>query len=126
MRPTLALAALLSLATCADNPSFGRDLGQWGDQPPEVRDWYREAELTEAAQQRFPFKKCCAQSDVVRTEFRVGKVSGDDEWFWLDGETWRRVPPDIIHWGSHAPDGQPTLFVYSGRETCFFPGDGGL
>lgn len=36
------------------------------------------------------------------------------------------VPPDIIHWGESAPGGQPTLFVYSGMETCFFPGDSGI
>lgn len=115
----LALASALS-------PAPARDLGQWDGQPQEVRDWYKNAELTAEAQQRFPFKKCCAQSDVVRTQFRVDKVSGADAWWWLDGETWRAVPPDIIHWGESAPDGQPTLFVFLGKETCFFPGDGGL
>ena len=36
--------------------------------------------------------------------------------------------PEItrIHWDKRAPNGQPTLFVYSGKETCFFPGDGGI
>jgi hypothetical protein len=31
-----------------------------------------------------------------------------------------------MNWGRTAPNGQPTLFVYSGNETCFFPGDGGI
>lgn len=115
----LALAGALSLG-------HARDLGQWAGQPPEVRDWYRDAELTLAARQRFPFVKCCTQSDVVRTQFRVDKVSGADAWWWRDGETWKRVPDDIIHWGEHAPDGQPTLFVFLGKETCFFPGDSGI
>ena len=53
-------------------------------------------------------------------------TSGGDEWYWLNGERWRRIPDDIIHWGKSAPGGKPTLFVYSGAETCFFPGDGGI
>ena len=35
-------------------------------------------------------------------------------------------PDDIIHWDQHAPGGKPTLFVFDGNETCFFPGDGGI
>jgi len=38
----------------------------------------------------------------------------------------KRIPPDVIHWGVSAPGGQPTLFVYSGHEMCFFPGDSGI
>lgn len=91
----------------------------------ETQQWYRNAELTKAAQQRFPFKKCCDHADVVRTSFRVDKSSGADEWLYLDGDQWKRVPPDIIHWGESAPDGRPTLFVYAGKETCFFPGESG-
>jgi hypothetical protein len=128
MRPTLAaLAALLALACtgCVPRMASARDFGQWASQPQEIRDWYKNAELTPEAQKRFPFKKCCDNADVVRTNFRVDKTSGADEWFWLDGETWKRIPPDIIHWGESAPDGRPTLFVYSGKETCFFPGESG-
>ena len=93
---------------------------------PEIQAWYRNAELTEAAKIRLPFKKCCDHADVVRTRFTVNKTDAGDEWFYLDGESWKRIPPDIIHWGLTAPDSQPTLFVYAGKETCFFPGDGGI
>jgi len=99
---------------------------EYASQPPEVQQWYRNAELTAAAQARFRFKKCCDHADVVKTKFNVNRTTSGDEWFWLDGETWRRIPDDIIHWDQRAPSGQPTLFVYSGRETCFFPGDGGI
>ena len=80
----------------------------------------------EAAKIRFPFKKCCDHADVVKTRFTVNKTNNGDEWYWLDGEEWRRVPNDIVHWGRSAPGGKPTLFVYSGQETCLFPGDGGI
>ena len=98
---------------------------EYASQPQDVRDWYKNAELTTAAQVRFPFKKCCDHADVVRTRFSVSRIDGHDEWSWLDGATWRRVPDDVIHWGVSAPGGQPTLFVYSGKETCFFPGESG-
>lgn len=94
--------------------------------PPEVQAWYRDAELTDAAKRRFNFKKCCDHADVVKTKFNVNKTDAGDEWYWLDGDSWRRIPDDIIHWGVHAPNGQPTLFVFMGRETCFFPGRDGI
>jgi hypothetical protein len=99
---------------------------EYADAAPAVREWYQHAELTKQAQMRFPFKSCCEHADVVRTQFRVNKVDGHDEWYWLDNGEWRRIPDDIIHWGEAAPDKQPTLFVYKGHETCFWPGDSGI
>jgi hypothetical protein len=34
--------------------------------------------------------------------------------------------PSSGDWCESAPGGLPTLFVYDGRETCFFPGEGGI
>jgi hypothetical protein len=122
MKVPISLILVLAFAT----QSHARWKPEYENQPAEVQEWYRNAEVTEAAQQRFPFKKCCDNADVVRTKFNVNRTNAGDEWFWLDGETWRRIPDDIIHWDKRAPNGQPTLFVYSGKETCFFPGDGGI
>ena len=99
---------------------------EYADAPQQVQDWYKNAELTPKAQMRFPFKKCCDHADVVKTQFRVDKATNGDAWYWLDGEQWRRIPDDIIHWGQSAPSRQPTLFVYQGKETCFWPGDPGI
>ena len=99
---------------------------EYANAPQQVQDWYRDAELTPKAQMRFPFKKCCDHADVVKTQFRVDRASGGDAWYWLDGDAWRRIPDDIIHWGQTAPSGQPTLFVYQGKETCFWPGEPGI
>ncbi|MGH6726588.1 MAG: hypothetical protein ACREB8_08590 [Pseudolabrys sp.] len=99
---------------------------EYASAPQTVRDWYQHAELTRKAQMRFPFKSCCEHADVVRTQFRVNRATAGDEWYWLDGETWRRIPDDIVHWGETAPDKQPTLFVYQGHETCFWPGESGI
>ncbi len=100
---------------------------EYAQLPQSVREWYKAQELTPAAQEIFHFKSCCANSDVVRTEFRVTKASGNDEWWWLDGEseTWRRIPDYVINWGRSAPDGKPTMFALEGMPTCFFPGEAG-
>ena len=117
----LSLVAILALSVQAQ----ATWKPEYASRPPEVQAWYQNAELTEAAKGRFPFKKCCYHADVVRTRFTVNKTDAGDEWFYLDDDIWKRIPPDIIHWGETAPGGQPTLFVYSGKETCFFPGDSG-
>lgn len=98
---------------------------EYAQLPQATRDWYRDAELTEAAKKRFNFTKCCDQSDVVKTKFKVGGTGGD-QWWWLNDNKWQRIPDDVIHWGVSAPGGLPTLFVLGGQPTCFFPGEGGL
>lgn len=89
--------------------------------------WYEAQQINPEAQVRLgvSWKSCCAHSDVVKTRFRVNRDTADDEWFWLDGNTWRPISPDIVHWNDPTPDRQPVLFVYSGKPTCFYPGDSG-
>lgn len=120
-----ALAAFLLLGDAA----YGRWKAEYASQPQSVRDWYANALLTPAAQQRLRWVKCCDHADVVRTRFHVNKRDGKDEWFYLvpgsDNE-WRGIPDDIIHWGESAPGGKPTLFIYQEIETCFWPGEGGI
>lgn len=120
----LALAGVLS--SCGLDPVFARWKPEYASNPPEVQAWYQNAEITKEGQKRFPWTKCCAHSDVVKTRFNVNRTTAGDEWYWLDAGNWRRIPDDIIHWGESAPGGEPTLFVYDGKETCFFPGDGGI
>jgi len=99
---------------------------EYANAAPEVQEWYRKAQLTDAAQRRFGFKSCCAHSDVVKTTFRVDKATDGDAWYWLKDGQWALIPSDIIHWGESAPDGQPTLFAIGNLPTCFYPGEGGL
>jgi hypothetical protein len=122
MRGFLAASVFCLLAAA---PAAATDNGQWAGQPAAERAWYSNATLTPAAQKRLGWAMCCDHSDVVHTKFRVNKTTGADEWWWLDGDTWKLVPADVIHWGESAPGGQPTLFVFEGEPTCFYPGDGG-
>lgn len=114
-------AAVAVLAICRADATWKPE---YAANSAEVQAWYENAELTPEAKQRFPFKKCCDQSEVFRTQFKVDKASGRDEWWYFDGE-WKRIPDDIVHVDEHAPDNQPTLFLYHGKETCFFPGGAG-
>jgi hypothetical protein len=118
-------AAVLVIYLCRWSPAQARDYGQYADAAPAVRDWYKAQELTPAAQQRFAFKSCCDNSDVVRTQFRVNSGSGADEWFWLHDGKWERIPDDVIHWGEVAPGGQAVMFALDGRPTCFYPAESG-
>ena len=121
---TIAFVSVLVLVATMARPAHARWKSEYAAAPQAVQDWYQNAELTEAAKKRFSFTKCCAKADVVDTKFKVGGA-GNDEWWWLNSGQWQRVPDDIIHWGEHAPGGRPTLFVYDGRPTCFFPGEDG-
>lgn len=126
----IAVLALACLTVYEARHAHGRDNGQWEQVDPAVRNWYDTREITDATQKRLgvQWKSCCKHADVVRSQFRVNKADGEDEWFYMtDAGAWKRIPPDIIHWDEHAPDGQPTLFVDSTRgELCFFPPDGGI
>jgi hypothetical protein len=117
--------AVAALAT-AENQARATWKPEYANAAPEIKAWYQNAQLTQAAQKRFGFKSCCAHSDVVRTEFRVDKATNGDEWYWLNNGRWTQIPSDIIHWGESAPDRQPTLFAIGNLPTCFYPGQGGL
>jgi hypothetical protein len=122
----LLLAFVLMAFVTVANQANATWKPEYANASPEAQEWYRTAQLTDAAQQRFGFKSCCAHSDVVKTGFRVNKASSGDEWYWLNGEQWNLISGDIIHWGESAPDRQPTLFAIGNLPTCFFPGEGGL
>jgi len=92
MRPVFPLCVIAVMAWSVQAPATWKP--EYAANPPEVQAWYRNAELTEAAKIRFPFKKCCDHADVVKTKFSVNKTSQGDEWFWLDGDQWRKVPGD--------------------------------
>src|SRR5690348_6209954 len=62
-----AAAAFASQAQATWKPEYTNNA-------PEVQAWYRNAELTEAAKNRFPFKKCCDHADVVKTKFNVNRT----------------------------------------------------
>jgi hypothetical protein len=121
----VVVAAIIAIGLALLNAAHARWKPEYANAPQAVQDWYQSRELTEAAQSRFHFKSCCAHSDVVKTKFKVGGA-GNDQWWWLDGEAWKRIPDDVIHWNEHAPDGMPVMFAVGGNPVCFYPPDGGI
>jgi hypothetical protein len=117
----LGVTALGLLTPLAVPVAIAQHIDRYGNVDPAVREWYRTRTLTPAAEKRIGFKSCCDAGDVVLTKFRAE----GDQWFWLDGDQWKLVPPDIIHWGDVTPTGEPILFAVAGKEVCFFPGAGG-
>jgi hypothetical protein len=111
----IAAILLTTVSARAEDPAIHGNHGH---------DWYAEAELTDAARLRLgvSWKKCCNQSEVVRPKFRVDRTTNDDVWEWFDPmlNRWRTVPADIIHWGEHAPDKRPTLFIHQGSRHASF------
>jgi hypothetical protein len=92
----------------------------------QMQAWYSEVEIMPEARKRLPWTKCCNKAEIVKAQFRVEKTTNGDEWYYWTNGSFKRIPPDIIHWGEVAPDKEATLFVYNGHETCFFPPEGGL
>lgn len=115
------LLAIIHEAT----PAHAHWKPEYAQASQETRDWYESRELTPEVFARFHFHSCCNNSDVVKTKFKVSG-SGNDEWFWQNGDNWDRIPDDVIHWNEHAPDGQAVLFAVGGRPVCFFPPDSGI
>ena len=120
------LAKLLSYVTFSLFVVSGAK-AEWDGVKGQYSAWYEAQEINPEAQKRLgiSWKSCCNHSDVVKTRFRVDRTTYDDEWWYLDGNTWRKVPSDIVHWNDPTPDGRPVLFVYQGTPTCFYPGDTG-
>lgn len=122
----LALSSILSHKARGDD-FVPKDKSQWADVSPERKKWFESQKMTPAARERLqvPWASCCDNGDVFRTRFRVG-VKNDDVWEYLDGDTWRVIPPDIIQ-DVPSLDSEPILFrsPRTGTEYCFFLPPGG-
>ena len=111
--------ALLLLTAGFANATWKPD---YAASPPEWIAWFRAAELTEKARERFPFKNCCEQADRFKTNFKV--ESG--RWSYLKDTQWKDISDDIIHYEDDPkmPEQlkrEGVLFIYRGQETCFWP-----
>lgn len=95
--------------------------------PVENQAWYQNAETNVEARPTFPtpWAKCCNHAEVVPMKHIVFPTA-DHGWQWNDNGTIRDIPDVIVHWSEAAPDNKPTLFVYLGVMTCFYPPQGGV
>jgi len=112
-------AALILLAAKYANATWKPD---YAHSPPGWLAWFSQAELTDQARKRFPFKNCCERADRFKTAFRI--ESG--RWRYLSDGQWRDIPDDVIHYENDPkmPEllkQEGVLFIYNGAETCFWP-----
>lgn len=124
-------AAVFGLCLGALKPpkAAARDLGQWEETTPEVREWYRSLKMPDA-----PLVPCCGESDAYFAEafVRDGKVYArivDDR---PDGPRGRphvpvgteiEVPNHKLKFDSGNPVGHAVIFLSpSGAVYCFVQG----
>ena len=118
-----ALALLLAVS-----PASSEWKPEYAQASPERQQWFQSQQINPNAQKRLgvAFKSCCDNGDVFKTRFRVSN-NGGDRWEYLDGETWKVIPADIIH-EEPSLDNSPVLFRHrlNGMELCFFKPQGGI
>lgn len=122
------LAGMVVLAFGAE----ARDLGQWKDSDPAVREWYEKL-----MQPDIPTSSCCAESDAYfcddvhvkdgrtfcsitddRSDEPRGRPHRDV------GETFE-IPPNKLKWDKGNPTGHSIIFLSrSGYVFCFVQGTG--
>ena len=100
---------------------------EYGQSPEAYIEWFKNAQTTPEAFNRFGWNSCCSHADRYVTQFRTN--ANRDEWWYLkDGKTWEKIPDFIIHWEDDPkmPEQlkvEGVLFIYQsdGRLTCFWP-----
>ncbi len=94
--------------------------------PQENQQWYQNAETNPEARATFPtpWAKCCNHAELIPVK-NIIFPTDKHGWQWNDEGVVKNIPDIIIHWSEAAPDNQPTLFVYIGIMTCFYPPQGG-
>ena len=112
-------AALILLAAKYANATWKPD---YAHSPPGWLDWFSQAELTDQARKRFPFKTAVNGSIASRLPSGL-KVDGGA--ISVNGQ-WRDIPDDVIHYENDPkmPEllkQEGVLFIYNGAETCFWP-----
>ena len=117
MRTLLWLLLLIVPAMAHDLPGIS----------PENQAWYQNAETNPEARPTFPtpWQKCCNHAEVIPIKDIIFPTQ-EHGWQWNDKGEIKNIPNIIIHWHESAPDNKPTLFVYLGVMTCFYPPQGGV
>lgn len=134
VRPGTLLALALALYGASPPPAHGRDLGQWENGDPVIRNWYQTLMQPDA-----PSMPCCGEADAYwadEVHVRDGRVFAKitDE---RDDAPLRRphiapgtefeIPHEKLKWDRGNPTGHNILFVGAGNGRVFcFVQNGGI
>jgi hypothetical protein len=118
---------VLLLAVAVSWPASARWREEFANVDPVIRAWYESRNMTEATMKRlgWHWRSCCDHGDVVHTQFDHRDVFGKGEWYYMAEGDWKLIPEDTVQYGQSPPKNEPVLFVYYGKEVCFFPPDAG-
>jgi len=110
-----------------------RDLGQWADSDPLVREWFRELKQPDN-----PSRSCCGESDAYWADsYEVngdqyiaiitdGRDDGPLNRIHIDNGTRFLVPKSKIKWDSGNPTGHGIIFIGPNKDVyCYLPPGGG-
>lgn len=121
----LLVFALLFAAACW-HQLLARDLGQWEDQPPEIRQWFQQL-----MQPDNPQVSCCGQADAFGADSYA--VEGDHYVAIItDGKgiipegTRIPIPNHKMKWDQGNPTGHGIVFLSSGGQVFCYVAPGGV
>lgn len=118
-RRAIKLAALRAalVTVLIGTPAVAHDNGQFGDVPPQVREWFHNVRSAKGI-------PCCDIADGHRTDFDMRQ---NLYWVPIDGN-WMPVPPDAVLKNAGNPTGSAVVWYsnYGGQVIirCFVPGGG--
>ena len=126
VRRVLFVPALSFLMTMNSICAMGRDNGQWGDQPPHVREWFRQL-----MQPDEPTKSCCGEADAYEAD--VFEAEGDHYVAIItngkgDIANGTRVPvPNYkMKWNQGNPTGHGIIFIGPASQIYCYVTPGGV
>jgi hypothetical protein len=115
VKAAMLRAVLLTLLI--GTPAIAHDDGQFGDVPPQVREWFHSVRSAKGI-------PCCDIADGHRTEFDMRQ---NLYWVPINGN-WMPVPPDAVLKNAGNPtDGAIVWYSDYGGQViirCFVPGGG--
>jgi hypothetical protein len=132
VRCVIAIAALLVGVLMFVHLALARDLGQWENSDPRIKEWYRSLMRPDV-----PTVPCCGEADaywadkVVSRDGKTYATITDDR---PDAPLGRphipngtefEIPPNKLKWDRGNPTGRNVLFVSpQGQVWCFVQGSG--
>lgn len=129
----LSLAALMLLLSLTLTPAHARDNGQWGNEDPEIRQWYQAL-----MQPDVPTASCCGEADAYWADeihVREGKtyaIITDDRPDEPRGRphvaigTEVEVPNNKLKWDRSNPTGHGIIFLSRGGFVFCYVQPGGV
>lgn len=127
------ICAGVALSILLASGAIARDGGQWAQNDPDVREWYRDLK-----QPDYPNASCCGEADAYWAdgiEVKDGRVyaiitdtrdDGPLKRYHVEIGTRVYVPDHKIRWDKGNPTGHAVVFLNYAHDVICFVQDGGV